>query len=273
MNYYFQKTYCILLIFFLSLKYETVLAQNRIIGGSITTIKRFPHMLRLQAGIRGSNLVSTCGASIIGKEWGLTAAHCFDNPKTDYNKISVLAGTTDIKNLARTARRHKVIRVIRNPYYVKSNDKRRIGGDIAVIKVNPPFTYNNVIKPIKLPQRGLALKTNPATISGWGHTKPGGPGSNKLRAVSVPKVDLKKCRKHYLKGNIKLKEGEICYGYNKGANVRDKCQGDSGGPLINADKVELGLVSWGVECGTKGYPGVYTDVLYFRNWIKQQTGI
>ncbi|XP_051176619.1 trypsin-1-like [Leptopilina boulardi] len=272
MNFLFQKT-CLLSIFIFGLKYQTVLAQNRIIGGRETTIKNFPYMLRLQIGRKTGDLMSVCGASIIGREWGLTAAHCFKNRNIDYNKITVIAGTTDIKYFARTARQHKVIRVIRNKHYRVNKSNRKTGGDIAVIKISPPFTYNKFIQPIKLPQRGQALKTNIATVSGWGHTRPGGTGSNRLRYVSVPKVNTAYCKALYYRGGIRLKRGEICYGYNNGIIVHDKCQGDSGGPLINSDGIELGLVSWGVECGTSGYPGVYTDVLYFRNWIKQKTGI
>ncbi|XP_043482802.1 trypsin-1-like [Leptopilina heterotoma] len=186
---------------------------------------------------------------------------------------SVIAGSSNIKKLDKTSTIHKVIAVIRHNLYKGLKANNNIGADIAVIKVNPPFTYSNVIQPIKLPKKGEALKTDSATVTGWGYTSPGGPGSDKLRAVSVPKVDLKKCQNIYSFGQMKLREGEICYGVNKRRDVRDKCQGDSGGALINSDKVEIGVVSWGVDCGTKGYPGVYTDVLYFRDWIKEKTGI
>jgi len=46
----------------------------------------------------------------------------------------------------------------------------------------------------------------------------------------------------------------------------DSCQGDSGGPLI-IDDVQVGIVSWGYGCADENYPGVYTDVGYFHNWI------
>jgi secreted trypsin-like serine protease len=56
----------------------------------------------------------------------------------------------------------------------------------------------------------------------------------------------------------------------------DACQGDSGGPLLyrfNGVYQLIGLVSWGNGCGLTGYPGVYTYVNYFRNWIKQNTNL
>lgn len=50
-------------------------------------------------------------------------------------------------------------------------------------------------------------------------------------------------------------------------------QGDSGGPLVcEFDKtwVQVGIVSWGIGCGRKGYPGIYTEVSYYRNWIVKE---
>ena len=46
---------------------------------------------------------------------------------------------------------------------------------------------------------------------------------------------------------------------------------DSGGPLIeHVDNIAylIGIVSFGYGCATN-YPGVYTKVSYFINWIEE----
>ncbi|KAJ9579981.1 hypothetical protein L9F63_004364 [Diploptera punctata] len=54
----------------------------------------------------------------------------------------------------------------------------------------------------------------------------------------------------------------------------DSCQGDSGGPLQIIDRgayVLAGIVSYGFGCGKAGYPGIYTKVDCYLDWIKENT--
>ena len=49
-------------------------------------------------------------------------------------------------------------------------------------------------------------------------------------------------------------------------------QGDSGGPLmlqVSANRwTIIGVVSWGQQCALADSPGVYTKVLAYMDWIK-----
>ena len=45
-------------------------------------------------------------------------------------------------------------------------------------------------------------------------------------------------------------------------------QGDSGGPLT-CNGILTGLTSNGFECARPNYPGIYTDVHHYLNWIAE----
>ena len=56
----------------------------------------------------------------------------------------------------------------------------------------------------------------------------------------------------------------------------DSCQGDSGGPLVvqreNKENYELvGVVSWGLGCGLKEFPDIYSRVTSAMDWIIDTT--
>jgi secreted trypsin-like serine protease len=108
------------------------------------------------------------------------------------------------------------------------------------------------------------------TIIGWGQT---GESSlhqqTRLRYATVPVVGDRDCARAYRKVGVQLVEDEaICAG-GQGA---DTCQGDSGGPLVRETAyggyVQVGIVSFGLGCGRRDYPGVYTQISKFRADIK-----
>ena len=64
---------------------------------------------------------------------------------------------------------------------------------------------------------------------------------------------------------------EFCAGEMSGG--KDSCQGDSGGPVIcieNGEPIQYGIVSWGIGCAGVKYPGIYTQLSEYIDWITEQ---
>lgn len=84
-----------------------------------------------------------------------------------------------------------------------------------------------------------------------------------LMAVNITVISLETCNGP-TSYDGQILNGMLCAGENQG--VKDTCQGDSGGPLVCGGLL-AGIVSFGYGCGFPDYPGIYSDVAYFRKWI------
>ncbi|XP_064104219.1 venom protease-like isoform X2 [Macrobrachium nipponense] len=89
-------------------------------------------------------------------------------------------------------------------------------------------------------------------------------------AASVPVVSQLTCAQSYKRLDINIDDRQIC----AGDGDTDACSGDGGAPLnyYSPEKDRyyvMGLVSFGVGCAHPEYPGVYTRVSSFQEWIKK----
>ncbi|KAG7200507.1 hypothetical protein KM043_001071 [Ampulex compressa] len=230
--------------------------DGRIVGGEDTSIEAAPH----QVSIQQRSGYHYCGATIISEEWVLTAAHCSQQPIKDY---TLRTGSTLVDAGGSL---HKLKEIIVHEKYSK-NFWGVPTNDIALMRLEKPLVFDDTRQPILLfEQDELSTPGANAVVTGWGWTSRELP--KVLQTVQVPIVSKEYCNKAYRSMNG-IAKGQICAAIPAGG--KDSCQGDSGGPMSIEGRL-AGVVSWGKGCGVKDYPGVYTEVAYYRDWIRNQTG-
>lgn len=151
-----------------------------------------------------------------------------------------------------------------------------IKNDIALIKLPAPIKFNEYIQPAKLPKlntdgRFKTYEGEIATASGWGVTEEG-TSPDILRFVEKPIIKFSSCNLRYF-GGLNADQ-QIC---QQATNKQNTCSGDSGGPLVveeNGEHVVIGATSFGIALGCEsGWPGVFTRVSGYLDWINTKTGI
>ncbi|XP_077444299.1 complement factor I isoform X2 [Stigmatopora argus] len=239
---------------------------KRVIGGTAANRTQ----IQWQVGLEENGKMN-CGGTYIGGCWILTAAHCVrPNPSAFLVKFSAWKkstpqDTTDIIPVGD---------IIIHPRYNASSYEN----DIALVRLKDLpqepgkcMVDNPAVRAACLPWSPRLFQANhTCSISGWGRT-----GTGDARASQVllwAQVSLiQDCQRFY---KDRFKPGMMCAGDVAG-NV-DSCQGDSGGPLVCEDHLGVsylwGVVSWGDQCGQPGFPGVYTQVAHYFEWIRLHTG-
>ncbi|XP_034171787.1 trypsin-1-like isoform X1 [Osmia lignaria lignaria] len=234
--------------------------ESRIVGGQTTRMNEFPWMARLSYLNK-----FYCGGTLINDRYVLTAAHCVKGPifRFMWFMIKVTFGEHD-RCIEKGAETRYVVRVLTGDFSFLNFDN-----DIALLRLNERVPLSDTIRPICLPSvRDNQYVGTKAIASGWGTLHEDGKPSCLLQEVEVPVMSLMDCRNTSYSPRM-ISDNMICAGYLDGK--KDSCQGDSGGPLIaerEDKKYELiGVVSWGNGCAREGYPGVYTRVTRYIDWI------
>ncbi|CAK9830131.1 Venom serine protease Bi-VSP [Anthophora retusa] len=244
-------------------------SHTRVVGGVPAELGAWPWIAAL--GFRNnadpSQPLWLCGGSLISARHVLTAAHCAVRRDLYVVRIGDLYLRRD--NDGAHPVQVEIESRILHPQYKAS----QFVNDIAVLRLAEDVPLSEYVYPICLPVEDQ-LRTNNfyrafPFIAGWGSIGFKGPASDALLEIQVPVVSTDSCKQAYsaFKSSV-IDHRVLCAGYARGG--KDACQGDSGGPLMLPKKqtfYQIGVVSYGYRCAEPGYPGVYTRVTEFLDFI------
>jgi secreted trypsin-like serine protease len=260
-----------------------------IVGGKEAPEGKYPWQVRLYSNM--DDTFGFCGGSIIAPQWILTAGHCL----MDTEAVVVGYGNND---RAKT-KKIESEKIIVHPDYIDGKK-----ADLALVKLKTPIPDAKAISFVDAAKEQTLMPAGATvTVTGWGAiwdfqafqnavdvmagrktvsekkllTNEELEAPRKLHEVDIEVIDPKECKAVYESLQVPdfvIGDTEICATGPSGG--KDSCFGDSGGPLIVADKnddkgySQVGIVSWGPQCGNPLFPGVYTRVSSFSDWIGKE---
>ncbi|VDI50713.1 Hypothetical predicted protein [Mytilus galloprovincialis] len=242
---------------------------SRIVGGRESIPHSWPWMVLL----RFRTATITCGGSLVRGADGniviVTAAHCVDGA-TDPADWKADVGVHSRASMEPNQKEYGIQEIIPNPGF----NFQFLDDDIAILKTAWPIELNDYVQPICMTTENSELKVGQeCVVMGWGADVQGGSPVDRLHEVYKPIIADVDC------GNALS-----VFGYNNNSMLCagnlvqggvDACSFDSGVPFAckntNGQWELVGISSWGFGCAQPGYPGVYTEVYTFLQWIHDNT--
>ncbi|XP_008570201.1 PREDICTED: complement factor I-like [Galeopterus variegatus] len=237
--------------------------RKRVVGGKPAGVGDLPWQVAIKDGKE-----IKCGGIYIGGCWILTAAHCVRVSKTRHYQV-----WTSLVDWIRPNSELLVETVNKVIIHEKYNGTT-YENDIALLEMKKFSNRKECELPNSIPacvpwSPYLFQPNDKCIVSGWGREK----DNQKVYSLRWGEVNLiSNCSKFY--PNRYFEKEMECAGTKDGSI--DACKGDSGGPLVCMDVNNVtyvwGIVSWGENCGEPEFPGVYTKVANYFDWISYHVG-
>merc|ERR1711976_257530 len=214
-------------------------------GNDVTPIGEYPWMVALE----NTSRFHFCGASLIGTEWVMTAAHCIDGNIPPY--VVVVLGQHDRSGTEGQQTFVEPAQFIMHPDYSFPY------ADIALIRLTSPVQETQYIQYGRIAQPSDGDFANQRCMSiGWGYNEIA-QVPNVLQETEITAISNDECAARI---GYYPSEGELCIfdSVNEDTGI---CSGDSGSPLNcpdgNGGYIIAGTLSWAFM-GIGPYPCVMT---------------
>ncbi|XP_063911684.1 phenoloxidase-activating factor 2-like [Zophobas morio] len=228
-------------------------------AASSRLIEKFPWVVAVFRKRRANDYRFICGGSLIHPRVVMTEQQCVHSDTADEYRVvvgkEVLLDSLIVLPLKE---------IIKQELYPSEGVN-----DIALLVLKTPVSNARIVC---LPNPEQNFSGRRCTAIGWSGTT--GSGTRKLRKVNLPITDSQECqnllRNTSLGPNFQVHPSYICAGGEDGV---DTCKNDGGSPLMceeNGRYVQAGIVAWGLRCGQKDVPSLYTNVANLVTWIQEK---
>ena len=266
-------------------------AQANIANGVDTTIAQAPWQVALAIGTKRSDgSISSysrfCAGTLISNQWIVSAAHCFaDRTLADNQAYYAIIGQQNLSDSVPLSAFYPISSIVKRSDY----DANNFNNDISLIKLSSAINLNtcNGCKVAKWSNNDADSTVNSSVfVAGWGATTTAA-ASTTLQSTNLSIVNCvsnSTGSSYTIGNNTPLSTNTIC-AQSTATPRSDTCPGDSGSGLIGkygtSNATLVGITSFSIK-GTNNssfcnndpnYPGGYTKVSNYCQWIESVTGL